>query len=178
MKVKIGNRATTLPKNVVASHMANLLTTRDIMLGKEKNFKNTFLKNLELCLAFLRENKKFVYSFGDEEWLEEYLDFQSKQKELLLQDVLVKFSDGSVWTISLHDIASLKIIREPKSKETKMSILEKPIELVKWAQDELQWDQISNFATLKNITGNEQIYMNEWKSANKRVLKWTYNVED
>jgi hypothetical protein len=178
MKVKIGNKTTTLPKSVVASHMSNLLTTRDIIMGKEKDFKNAFLRNLDLCLIYLRENKKFAYSFGDEDWLDDYLDFHSKQRELLLQDVLIKFSDGSVWTISLHDIASLKLARDPKIKENKMQLLENPIKLVEWAQEELQWNQISNFATLKNIQGNEDIYKKEWKLTNKKVIKWSHQAKE
>lgn len=79
MKVKVGNTITNLPKNIIASHMANLLTTRAIMTNKEKNFKKSFIKHKELCLAFLRENKKFVYSFSDQKWLDEFLKFQSKQ---------------------------------------------------------------------------------------------------
>ena len=178
MKVKIGNKTTTLPKNVVASHMANLLTTRDIIMGKESDFKNTFLKNLDLCIIYLRENKKFIYKFGDDDWLDDYLDFYKRQRELLMQDVIVKFTDGSVWTISLHDIASLKLARNPSGKENKMELLENPINLVEWAQEELQWEQISNFAILKNIQGNELKYRNEWKSTLKKVVKWTYEPID
>ena len=95
-----------------------------------------------------------------------------------MQDVIVKFTDGSVWTISLHDIASLKLARNPSGKENKMELLENPINLVEWAQEELQWEQISNFAILKNIQGNELKYRNEWKSTLKKVVKWTYEPID
>jgi hypothetical protein len=95
MKVKVGNRVTTLAKDVVASHMANLLSTRAIILGNERDFKQSFNKYKELSLAFLKYNRKFIYTFGDDIWLEEFLNFQAKQYELLMQDVMFKFSSSS-----------------------------------------------------------------------------------
>ena len=48
MKVKVGTKITGLPKDVVASHMANILTTKDIALGRERDFKKVFLKYKDL----------------------------------------------------------------------------------------------------------------------------------
>lgn len=178
MKVKIGNKNTTLSKDVVAAHMANLLTTRSILLGGKVEFRQSFIKNKDLCIEFLRENKTFIYNFGDEEWLDDFLDFQKNQHELIMQDVFFKFSDGSVWTISLHDIVNLKIIKHREEKLDKIMLLKNPIELIQWAQDELEWDQLKNFAILKNIVGNEEKHVQEWRSVDKKIIKWTYTGEE
>jgi hypothetical protein len=43
MKIKVGNKTMTLSRDVIASHMANLLTTRAIISNQEKDFKITEL---------------------------------------------------------------------------------------------------------------------------------------
>ena len=44
MKIKIGNKTMNLSRDVIASHMANLLTTRAIISNQEKDFKESFFK--------------------------------------------------------------------------------------------------------------------------------------
>jgi hypothetical protein len=178
MKVKIGNRVTTLPKDVVASHMANLITTRFIILDKEKDFKKAFIKYKDLVLNFFRENKKFVFSFSDEKWFDDFMSFQEKQHELMLQDVVFKFKDGSTWSVPLLDIANLKILQEPEKKHSKTTLLLSPLDLVTWAQETLTWDQIENFAILRNLDNQEKTYNNEWPSVAKKVIKWHYEIEN
>jgi citrate synthase len=178
MKVKVGNTITNLPKNIIASHMANLLTTRAIMTNKEKNFKKSLIKHKELCLAFLRENKKFVYSFSDQKWLDEFLKFQSKQHELLMQELTFKFSDGSEWSLSLNDIASLKMIIAPDPKQDKNSLLSNPVELADWAQNSLTWEQVKDFSILRKIKGDQITYTNEWPLVKKQVVQFNYETED
>jgi hypothetical protein len=178
MKIKIGNLTTTLPKDVVASHMANLITTRLIILDKETDFKKAFIKYKDLVLSFFRENKKFVFSFSDEKWFDEFTHFQEKQHELMLQDVVFKFDDGSTWSIPLLDIANLKILQEPDKKYNRTTLLSSPLELVMWAQDILTWDQIENFAVLRNIDNPKNTYNNEWPSVAKKIIKWHYGIEN
>ena len=179
MKVKIGYQTISLSKEIVASHMANLLTTRAIYLNKEKDFKTSFLKYKQLCLLFIRQNKKFVYSIGDDDWYDHFVKFQNTQHELLLQEIFFKFSDGSEWTIFLNDIANLKIILEPEKKYDKNQLLAKPVELVEWAQDNLSWEQIKDFAVLRQMQGNESSYIKEWAETKKQVLQYQYkNNED
>ena len=173
MKVKLGNRSTTLPKEAVVAHMANLLTTRAIILGKEKDFKKSFSKYNELCILFLGQNKMFIYSFGDELWLEEFLNFQSELHEMLLQDVVFKFNDGSTWSIALSDLANLKIINESTEKHDKGKLLAEPIDLVFWAQTKLSWDQVKDLSTLRMIDDNIS-YKLEWPSVPKKIIKWQY----
>lgn len=177
MKAKVGNKITNLSKDVIASHMANLLSTRAIISEKERDFKQAFTKYKELCLLFLKQNKKFVFAFGDELWLDEFLEFQKQQHELLMQDVVFKFSDGSVWTISLNDIANLKILNEPTEKHDKNKLLENAIDLVNWSQSDLSWEQLKNFATLKNIKPNDGLYNTEWKGVSKKIIMWHYESE-
>jgi hypothetical protein len=178
MKVKMGNKISTLSKDVVACHMANFLSTRAIVLGKEKIFKVAFNKYKQLCSLFLRENKKFVYEFGDDKWLEKFIAFQSKQHELALQEIYFKFSDGSEWTIFLHDIANLKMLYEPEEKHDKFKLLEKPVELADWAQNKLTWEQVKDFSVLRKISGNESSYIHEWADVKKQVLQYKYEAED
>lgn len=176
MKVKIGNAVTTLPKDVVASHMANLLATQAILSGKENNFKDVFYKKKDLCLKFLKANKRFVFFFGDEKWYDKYDKFEISQYELLMQDLIFTFSDGTVWSISLNDIANLKIISE-NLKINKEDLLKDPMDLAIWAQNELTWDQIKSFAILKNVVQKDSLYNEEWSSVAKKVLKWNYLAE-
>jgi len=178
MKVKFGNKTSTLGKDVVACHMANLLTTRAIVLGKEKDFKKSFLKFKQLCLLFLKQNKKFIYAFGDDSWYESFVEFQSKQHELLLQEIYFKFSDGSEWTIFLNDIANLKMMYEPDHKHNKNELLENPVDLAEWAQKILTWEQVKDFSVLRKISGNESTYNNEWAEVKKQVLQYKYEAED
>ncbi len=177
MKTKLGNKITNVPKNVIAAHMANLLSTRAIISEKERDFKQAFCKYKDICLAYLRENPKFIYSFGDDLWLDQFLDFQKQQHELLMQDVVFKFSDGSVWTIALNDIANLKIIHEPEKKHVKNKLLEDSIELIDWAQSNLSWSQLKNFATLKNIQQNDELYGEEWVTVSKKIIRWHYESD-
>jgi hypothetical protein len=178
MKVKIGNLTTTLPKDAVASHMANLITTRLIILDKEKDFKKAFTKYKDLVLMFFRENKKFVFSFSDEKWYDDFNSFHEKQHELMLQDIVFKFSDGSTWSIPLLDVANLKILQEPEKKHNRNSLLSAPLDLVTWAQEKLTWNQIENFAILRNLDSPENSYNNEWPSVAKKVIKWHYEIEN
>jgi hypothetical protein len=177
MKVQVGNKTMSLPKETVASHMANLITTRLIMLGKIKDFRSSFLKHKELCMIFLRMNKKFVYSFGSDDWLEDFFKFQTKHHELLMQEIFFRFSDGSEWSISLNDLANLKIMHESNLKHDKTQLLEKPLELSDWAQSELTWDQIKDFAILRRIDDNSVQYNEEWPSVNKKVVQFSYDIE-
>ena len=179
MKVKFGNTYVTLPKDTVASHMANLLTTRSIILNKErdKNFKSIFTKHKDLCLFFLRHNKKFVYSLADSEWLEDFFKFQAIQHELLMQEIVFKFSDGTEWSISLNDIASLKILNNPKDKIKKEELLKNPVDLADWAQSNLSWNQVRDFCILRKVSPNDELYQNEWMSTSKRVVQYHYEQD-
>ena len=177
MKVKIGNRQTSMPKHVVIAHMANLLASRAVIMRKERDFKSAFLKYKNLCADFLRENKKFVFSFGEELWLKEFLEFEKKLYELLLQEVLFKFSDKTTWSISLNDLANLKILHEGLKKDAKDSLLSKPVDLVTWSQEKLTWDQIKTFAVIRKIDGSDELYNEEWSSVPKKVIIYSYDSE-
>lgn len=177
MKVKLGNTYVKLPKDTVASHMANLLTTRSILLNKDKDFKTSFVKHKELCLIFLRHNKNFIYSLADSEWLEEFFRFQAIQHELLMQEIVFKFSDGSEWTISLSDIASLKMINNPEEQLKKEDLLKNPVDLADWAQHNLTWNQVKDFAILRRIESNNELYQREWLSTNKVVVQYKYEKD-
>ena len=178
MKVKVGNKITTLPKDVIASHMANLITTRAIVLNKEKDFKSSFYKYKDLCLAFFRENKKFIFSFSDDQWFEEFNAFQEKQHDLMMQDVVFKFTDGATWSVPLLDLANLKILQEPEKKHDRNALLSSPVELVTWAQNTLTWNQVANFAVLRHLDNPENTYNAEWPSVPKKVIKWHYEIEN
>lgn len=178
MKVKVGNQITNLSKDSIASHMANMLTTRAIVLRKEKDFKKSFVKHKELCLIFLRHNKKFVYSFTDQEWVDEFFEFQRKQHELLMQDLLFSFSDGSEWAVSLNDLANLKVLREGDKKLDKATLLTDPLALADWAQRDLSWDQVKDFAILKRISCDDEAYEDEWPSVSKKVIQYKYEIEE
>lgn len=177
MKVKLGNTYVRLPKDTVASHMANLLTTRSIFLNKDKDFKTSFIKNKELCLIFLRHNRNFVYSLVDNDWLEEILKFKTTQHELLMQEIVFKFSDNSEWSISLNDIANLKIITDHVGKNRKDELLNNPVELAEWAQQNLTWNQIKDFAILRKMEASHDLYQKEWFSTNKRVVQYKYEKD-
>lgn len=178
MKVKIGSVITKLPRETVAAHMANLLTTRAIILQKETDFKKSFYKYKDLCLAFFREKKGFIYSFGDETWLDEFLAFQEKEHSLLMQDVVFKFKDGSTWSVPLVDIANLRTFQEPDKKYDKNSLLSNPVELVSWAQTTLSWEQIEDFAILRQLENPNNTYDTEWPSVPKKIIKWLYEAEN
>ena len=178
MKVKIGSITTKLPRETVASHMANLLTTRAIILQKETDFKKSFHKYKDLCLAFFRENKGFIYSFGDETWLDVFLAFQEKEHNLLMQDVVFKFKDGSTWSVPLIDIANLRTLQEPDKKYDKNALLLDPIELVSWAQTALSWEQVEDFAILRQLESPNGTYNTEWPLVPKKVIKWLYETEN
>ncbi len=178
MKVKVGNTITNLPKNAVASHMANLLTTRAVMINKATSFKKSFIKHKELCLFFLRENKKFVYSFSDQKWLEDFIKFEARQHELLMQELVFKFSDGSEWSLSLSDIASIKIINNPEKGLNKNTLLSSPVELAEWAQNSLTWDQVKDFSILRRMQGDQTSYTTEWPLIKKQVVQFNYETED
>jgi hypothetical protein len=178
MKVKVGNTISNLPKNAVACHMANLLTSRAIILKKENNYKKSFVKHKELCLAFLRENKKFIYSFSDQSWLEDFIHFETKQHELLMQELMFKFSDGSEWTVSLNDLASLKMIIDPNPKMDRNALLSQPVDLAEWAQNSLTWEQVKDFSILRKIAGDQDAYTNEWPLVKKKVVQFNYETKD
>lgn len=177
MKVKVGTKITGLPKDVVASHMANILTTKDIALGRERDFKKVFLKYKDLCLIFLRHNKKFVLNFSDQTWMEDFRIFRTKQHELLMQEMAFSFTDGTTWTISMNDLANLRIMLEPDLKHEKLNLLGLPVELAEWAQTSLQWEQVKDFTILREVTGDEAMYAKEWKTANKKVIQYNYEIE-
>jgi hypothetical protein len=176
MKVKIGNQITTLTKDVVICHMANLLSSRAIILRKETNFKLAFEKYKKLCSLFLNENKKFVYTFGTDDWLENFLLFEINLNELLVQDVSFQFSDKSTWSVSLNDIANLRIVIEENKKHDKMKLLENPIELIEWAQLNLGWYQIKPLATLTNFESENDTHEKEWPSVIKKIQKKNYKL--
>jgi hypothetical protein len=178
MKTRIGNKTVSLPKEVVVAHMANLISTKLVFSDKEKNFKHAFTKYKDLVEAFLRENKRFVFSFSDEKWVDKFNEFQEKQLEIMFQDVVFKFSDGSSWSIPLMDIANLKMLQEPEKKHTRIALMSAPLELVTWAQEELSWDQISSFAVLRQLDSSQDIHKNEWKSVQKSVIRWHYELEN
>jgi hypothetical protein len=178
MKVKVGSTITNLPKNVVASHMANLLTTHAIMINKATSFKKSFIKHKELCLSFLRENKKFVYSFSDQAWLEDFIQFEAKQHELLMQELVFKFSDGSEWSLSLNDIASIKIINDPQKGMDKNALLSNPVELAEWAQNAITWEQVKDFSILRRTQGDQTSYINEWPLVKKKVVQFNYETDE
>jgi hypothetical protein len=56
-------------------------------------------------------------------------------------------------------------------------LLEEPIVLVSWAQEYLTWDQLKNYATLRNIDPEEATYNKEWSTVNKKIIRWQYNSE-
>jgi hypothetical protein len=178
MKVKVGNTITSLPKNAVACHMANLLTSRAIILKKENNFSKSFNRHKHLCLAFLRENKKFIYSFSDQKWFDDFVKFETKQHELLMQELSFKFSDGSEWTVSLNDLASLRIMIDPNVNVDKNTLLSNPIDLAEWAQNSLTWEQVKDFSILRKIVGDQNTYTNEWPLVKKQVIQFNYETED
>lgn len=178
MKIKVGNKTMTLSRDVIASHMANLLTTRAIISNQEKDFKESFYKHKELCLAFLKENKKFVFTFGDDSWLKEFIEYQNQQVSLLMQDVFFKFSDGATWSICLNDIANLKMLQEPEKKYDKKHLLTSAVELVDWAQKTLTWDQVQSFAVLRHLEYSNETYTNEWVNNTKKIIKWQYGAEN
>lgn len=174
MKVRMGTKTGNMPKEALASHMANLLATRAISLNKEKEFRHALLKYKELAILFLNENKKFVFAFGEEDWVGAFFEFQQKRHELLMQDVVFKFTDGSVWSISLSDLANLKILSDHDAHHDKNVLLEQAVNLVQWAQEELSWNQIKSFASLKNIQDNDTMYEQEWHGVPKKIIRWRY----
>lgn len=177
MKIKIGNKITTLPKNVVISHMANLLASRAMILRKERDFKSAFTKYKNLCNEFLRENKNFVYCFGTEDWLENFLAFESNQHSLLLQEIYFQFSDDSSWSIPLNDIVNLKILFEDLQQNDKAKLLSDPVSLATWAQEKLTWDQVKDFAIIRDISGKNHVYNHEWPSVQKKVIIYSYDAK-
>ena len=176
MKVKIGKNTTSLSREVVASHMANLITTRLIITGQEKNFKKTFVKYKELCLMFLKQNKKFVYAFGEDSWFDEFSNFEKQQYELFLQEVYFKFSDGSEWTIFINDLANLRLMVDDTIKD-KSALLSNPVDLAVWAQNHLSWDQVKDYCILRKINTEESIYSNEWQTTKKQIFRYRYKNE-
>lgn len=177
MKVKIGNKVTSCSREIIASHMANLVTTRLIILGKEKNFKQTFEKSKELCILFLKSNKNFVYSFGEDDWFVKLMNFKKKQNELFLQELYFKFSDGTEWTIYLNDLANIRMMIDSSQKD-KSLLLKNPIELADWAQMNLSWQQVKDYCVLRRAVANESKYSNEWLSVKKRIYQYQYNENE
>jgi|APCry1669189440_1035222.scaffolds.fasta_scaffold00516_2 hypothetical protein len=178
MKVKIGNKTTTLPKNVVVAHMANLLASRAVILKKERDFKSAFLKYKNLCGEFLRENKNFIYVFGSEDWLDKFLEFEATQHSLILQEVYFQFSDSSYWSIPLNDIVNLKILSENLQQSDKMKLLSDPVSLAVWAQEKLTWDQVKDFAIIRDITGKNDEYNQEWPAVQKKIIVYSGKPEN
>jgi len=176
MKAKIGNQITTLSKDVIVCHMANLLASRAILLRKETSYKIAFDKYKKLCQLFVKENKKFIYSFGTEGWLEDFILFEANVNELLLQDVTFEFSDKSTWSISLNDIANLRMVIEEDKKHDKMTLLKNPIELLEWAQVNLNWYQVKPLSSLISIEENTDIHDKEWPSVMKKIRKKNYEL--
>jgi hypothetical protein len=167
---------TSLSKEVVVCHKANHLPPRSIITGKEFDFKKSFIKYKDYCSLFLKENKKFVYTFGSEEWYDEFVEFQARQHELIMQELYFKFSDGSEWTVFLNDLANLRLMLDSSSKN-KNALLSNPVDLADWAQSNLSWSQIKDFCVLRNITGNEDSYSNEWSATPKKVLQYQYKSD-
>jgi len=176
MKVKIGKQTTYLKKDVVVSHMANLLASRSILLGESLNFKKTFLDYKKLCSDYLKINTNFVYKMGSEDWLEDFLNHQAAAQELLLQDVFFKFSDESIWSVSLVDLTDLKIINEniPLQESTRESMLRNPVEVVEWAQNNLTWNQIQDYAILTGMAQTNPNHDLEWPKIKKSIIQRKY----
>jgi hypothetical protein len=177
MKVKIGNRVTSLPKNVVIAHMANFLATRSIVLRKDKDFKSAFIRYKSLATEFLRQNKNFVFSIGKDDWLEKFLEFEAQQQALLLQEIYFQFSDETFWSISLNDIVNLKILYDGLNSNQKTELLSAPIKLAEWAQEKLSWDQVKDFAIIRDVTGKNDVYNQEWPSVSKKIIVYNFESE-
>lgn len=177
MKVKIGNRTTSLTKDIVICHMANLLASRSIILRKENNFKIAYDKYKSLCYSYVKDRKSFVYAFGKEEWLEDFLLYEMNLNELLAQELTFKFSDNSSWNISLNDIANIRVVLEEEKKLDKMKLLENSIELVQWAQDNLHWYQIKPLAKLVDYESNPNVHEGEWSTVQKSIRKKNYELK-
>lgn len=174
MKVKIGKQTTSLGKEVVAAHMANLLASRAILTGESDDLKQSFTEYKKICQLFLDSNKRFVYKFGDEKWLEPFLKFQANQNEILKQEVFFRFSDGSLWTVLVSDIAKIRAMQD-KNFDSDNAVLD-PVELTEWAQDKLTWDQVKVFSRLRVLPLDfHGVYTVEWPDVKKKVIK--YKIE-
>ncbi len=176
MKAKIGNKTTNLPKDVISSHMANLITTRSIVLGHEKDFKESFGHHKKACDYFLKHNKNFVYSFGDEDWFEDFVAFQIKQRDLELREASFSFSDGTEWSVYLTDLAHIKMNMNPSLKNMS-KILAEPEELIKWAEDNLNWQDIQELCMIRKIKEKHDLYTEEWKNVKKEILDYEFTDE-
>lgn len=175
MKLFLGYDSTDLSKKVIAKHMANFLAAR-VFMQTGTDFAKAFTDYNKFCLMFLDQNPDFVY-YPDipETWADVIEAFTKKIRELLIQKVSVTFADGVQWTIPFYEIAML-FKEKTNSEKTVYTILEDTEYLIRWAEQNLKWSDMQEYAVLESVADNSCEYDDQWRYANKKIIK--YKISD
>ncbi len=174
-----------MPFESVVSSLAHQILSKNAFKFEGEQYyyiyESTVIEIREFLLEMLKRNSRFTVNlFG--EWNKDFLEFQEEKSKPFSKDLIVRFSDGSEWSIKIIDLVSLmdNLERDEMSKEiiidTKHPLLQDEEAMMDWASKNLDWNLLSEFAEEIKRPENGPDYVQEWKDASKKIVAWDDKV--
>ncbi len=185
IKVLFNKLKVDMPFESVVSSLAHQILSKNAFKFEGEQYyyiyESTVIEIREFLLEMLKRNSRFTVNlFG--EWNKDFLEFQEEKSKPFSKDLIVRFSDGSEWSIKIIDLVSLmdNLERDEMSKEiiidTKHPLLQDEEAMMDWASKNLDWNLLSEFAEEIKRPENGPDYVQEWKDASKKIVAWDDKV--
>lgn len=165
---------------------ANFLATQAIANGQRGNFRDLFLEYKSEMEEMIESTPDYSFDFIHDDWINFLIDYKNKKMALYSREVVFKFSDNAVWLIHIVALANIRMDKEhaevsqdsDEFVELRELLLEQPIELVTWAQNNLHWAEVEEFAECPEGSPSKDEYIEEWKTVNKTINTYSKVVKE
>lgn len=151
-------------------HKNNLLFNSDefgIIFDVTKIEVTNFLKK------YISNNFESFDFFNN--WMIEFDNYQLEKNKYFCKDLLITFPDRTQFSVRFLDILSLKNKIEEKDEneiDDEDPMLKDPTLMINWVNENLDWDDISEYAEFVKTSRQESTRNKNFIKAEKKITEW------
>ena len=176
-KIKIGKNIFDIDIDVLLTSMTHQVIHKNNSLYNSDDFGLIFEITKTEVTNFLEsyfdDEAEYFDIFSD--WVKLFDEYQQNKNKLFCKDLIITFPDKTKWQVRVLDILSIRN-RLSGSESTEVDLDDELLlddeKLILWIEDNLTWDDISDYAEYIKETRQENTRNKNFIKANKVVKLW------
>lgn len=176
-KIKIGKNIFDIDIDVLLTSMTHQVIHKNNSLYNSDDFGLIFeITKTEVTNFFesyFDEEAEYFDIFDD--WVKLFDEYQQNKNKLFCKDLIITFPDKTKWQVRVLDILTIRNrLSGSESSEVDLDdeLLLDDEKLVLWIEDNLTWNDISDYAEFIKETRQENTRSKNFIKANKVVKLW------
>jgi hypothetical protein len=177
-KIKIGKNIFDVDMDVLLSSMTHQVIHKNNSLYNSDDFGLIFeITKTEVTNFFeshFDEDAEYFDIFDD--WVQIFDDYQKNKNKLFCKDLIITFPDKTKWQVRVLDILTIRNrMSGNESSEVDLDdeLLIDDEKLILWIEDNLTWEDISEYAEYIKDKRQENTRNKNFIKANKVIKLWS-----